>query len=132
MTPKELRDAVYRSNDPRAREAGLQAADAWEYAELKHLQELITSWGQRTFNNPSPLALAVRGNKEMAELVSHLLNKPEEKAEIAEECADVAFFLLQICDLLGFDLQEEIKKKFNINTKRSWQIAADGSFQHEE
>ncbi len=99
---------------------------------MKELQNQITKWGQETFDRPSPLALAVRGNKEMAELVSHLLNKPDEFSEIAEECADVAFFLLQICGLLGFDLIEEIEDKFEINKKRSWKISQDGSFQHEE
>lgn len=95
-------------------------------------QTEITIWGQETFDQPTALALAIRGNKEMAELVSHLYNKPEECSEIAEECADVAFFLLQICGLLGFDLEEEIKAKFEINKKRSWKINQDGSFQHKE
>lgn len=47
-------------------------------------QTEITIWGQETFDQPTALALAIRGNKEMAELVSHLYNKPEECSEIAE------------------------------------------------
>jgi len=99
---------------------------------MKELQEEITQWGQDTFDNPSVLALGIRGNKEMAELISALHNEQDTYADIAEECADVAFFLLQICGIFGFDLEQEIKKKFEINKARSWNKTKDGSFQHNE
>jgi len=77
------------------------------------------------------LEIAIRGNKEMAELISSISNRIEKK-EIGEECADVAFFLIQICEKNGFDLMDEVAKKLVINRKRSWKISSDGSHQHVE
>ena len=97
---------------------------------VRSVQGQVWDWAKVMFGNPSPLALSVRGNKEMAELISTLINKPGEKEEIIEECADVAFFLLQICEINGGDLMEAVAKKLEVNKKRSWEIASDGSFQH--
>lgn len=96
---------------------------------MKDLQKDISRWGAETFGDPAPRGLAIRGNKEMAELLSGFENgRPNN--ELAEECADVCFFLLQICEGLGYDLQEEVEKKFEINKRRSWAKGSDGSFQH--
>ena len=99
---------------------------------VRSVQGQVWDWAKTKFGNPSPLALSIRGNKEMSELISTLINKPDETEEIIEECADVAFFLLQICEIKGGDLMEAVAKKLEVNKKRSWEIASDGSFQHVE
>lgn len=42
----------------------------------------------------------------------------KKKADLNEELADVAIFLLGLSEMLGFDLEEEIKKKVSKNEKR--------------
>lgn len=93
------------------------------------LQSDILDWSIETFGSSSSVAKAIRGNKEMAELISSLQNGISND-EIAEECADVAFFLIQICEASGHDLIEEVTKKLVINRKRSWERSPDGSHQH--
>lgn len=94
-----------------------------------NIQKEVSRWATDQFGQSSAVAKAIRGNKEMAELISSLQNGiPND--EIAEECADVAFFLLQICEASGHDLMEEVARKLEINKKRQWKRASDGSHQH--
>lgn len=95
------------------------------------LQKQVLGWAEEQFGVNPELKIAIRGNKEMAELVSTISNGMGKKS-IGEECADVAFFLIQICEKNGFDLMEEVSKKLVINRKREWGIASDGSHQHIE
>lgn len=95
------------------------------------LQKEVLDWAEGEFGVNPELKIAIRGNKEMAELVSTISNGMGKK-DIGEECADVAFFLIQICEKNGFDLMEEVAKKLVINRRRKWAIASDGSHQHIE
>ena len=45
-------------------------------------------------------------------------NKNFEKKELGKELADVAIYLLGLCEILGFSLEDEILKKVKINEKR--------------
>lgn len=93
-------------------------------------QTRITEWATKTFGEPKggPREVAVRA-KEMAELLSALENGETEVA--LKECADVMIVLLQVMERLGGDAETEIDLKMDINEKRSWAKAADGSYQHE-
>lgn len=95
-------------------------------------QKSITEWAEGQFGYNGPLPIAVRGNKEMAELLSALQNWSGHKSAkiAAEECADVAIFLLQISERLGYDLLAEVQRKMDINEKRTWHQLEDGSHQH--
>ncbi len=42
----------------------------------------------------------------------------KKKADLGEELADVAIYLMSISEMLGFDLHSEIEKKVSINEKR--------------
>lgn len=95
------------------------------------LQKEVLDWAEGEFGVNPELKIVIRGNKEMAELVSTIMNGMGKKS-IGEECADVAFFLLQICEKNDFDLMEEVTKKLVINRKRKWKIVSDGSHQHVE
>lgn len=52
---------------------------------------------------------------ELAEAYSAWLKK---KDDLGEELADVAIYLLGISEILGYDLEEEILKKMDKNSKR--------------
>lgn len=97
---------------------------------MKWNQKRITEWASSTFGEPTggPREVAIRANKEMAELLSALENGQTEIA--IGECADVMIVLLQVMQRLGGDAQAEIDKKMDINDKRLWAKAPDGSFQH--
>ena len=82
-------------------------------------------WEQ--FHTPKNLAMAIAG--EAGELVAEFqwLTAEESKrtnmsAEILNdvelEIADVAIYLLRLCDVLGIDLAEVIRKKLEINQTR--------------
>jgi NTP pyrophosphatase (non-canonical NTP hydrolase) len=95
------------------------------------LQKQVLTWAEGQFGRKPEIAIAIRGNKEMAELVSTIANGLTKKS-IGEECADVAFFLIQICEKNGFDLMKEVEAKLVINRKRQWAKGSDGSDQHVE
>ena len=40
------------------------------------------------------------------------------KDDLNEELADIAIYLMGLSEMLGFDLEDEIKKKVNKNKKR--------------
>lgn len=98
---------------------------------MSFLQASIYKWGQETFGNPDPLAIAKRGLKEYEELVK-AIEEGKPAGEIAEECADVNHFLLQIAQTQAKDLEAETLHKFGINQKRDWEVGEDGHNQHVE
>ena len=105
--------------------------EAWTQAH-NPIQRQVLSWARSTFGSHPSLGIAIRGNKEMAELISTIMNLPWDDEKIVEECADVAFFLLQICELHGGDLMKAVAEKLEVNKARKWEKADDGSFQHVE
>ncbi len=56
-----------------------------------------------------------RAHEELSEAFSKY-NKGQQG--VAEEFADVAIFLLGMCEQLGFDLEKELVRKIEINKKR--------------
>lgn len=94
------------------------------------LQGEVWDWAKETFGVSDVMAIAIRGNKEMAELMTAIYSGAKRGDDIVEECADVAFFLLQICEASGGNLMKAVANKLEINRKRDWEKAADGSFQH--
>ena len=97
-------------------------------------QKQITKWAEEKFGFNGPLPIAIRGNKEMSELLSSLQNihTKGETRHSAMECADVLIFLFQVTERLGYDLLQLVDEKMEINTKRQWEIGKDGSHQHVE
>jgi NTP pyrophosphatase (non-canonical NTP hydrolase) len=95
-----------------------------------NLQKEVWEWAVETFGYNEDIDIAIRGNKEMAELLSTIKNRPDASNDIIEECADVAFFLLQICEFHKGDLMKAVADKLEINRKRVWEKSNDGSFQH--
>jgi len=82
-------------------------------------------WEQ--FHTPKNLAMAIAG--EAGELVAEFQWLKEEESlrgtlssekfrDVELEVADVAIYLLRLCDVLGIDLAEVIRKKLEINQTR--------------
>lgn len=80
-------------------------------------------WGQ--FHSPKNLAAAL--SVEAAEILEHFqwLTEPQSRelddarrAEVAEECADVLLYLLQLADQLGVDVAQEAARKIEKNRLR--------------
>ncbi len=46
----------------------------------------------------------------------------KKKDDLGEELADVAIFLLGLSEILGIDLEDEIKKKVYKNSKREYKV----------
>lgn len=58
-----------------------------------------------------------RAHEELSEAFKkHNENQPG----VAEELADVAIFLLGMCERMGFDLEKEVVKKVEINKNRKY------------
>lgn len=76
-----------------------------------------------THHTPKNLAMAV--SIEAAELLEHFtwledgknLNNSE-KQKVGEEIADVAMYLVVLCDKLGLDLPDIIDKKLALNASK--------------
>jgi NTP pyrophosphatase (non-canonical NTP hydrolase) len=101
----------------------------WRHASMTEFEELkqeilkfrdARDWMQ--FHNPKNLACSIA--IEAAELLEHFQWKsPEESAQLAkenrlqlaEEIADVAIYVIELCDILEIDLIQAIKAKLITN-----------------
>lgn len=105
---------------------------------LTQIQHSISQWGRETFGEPDALAIAVRMNCEMAELLVALRNMRDAGPEAAQqmfedaglECADIFIMLVQVADALGVDLEKVAGVKMDINRRREWAKSANGKVQH--
>jgi NTP pyrophosphatase (non-canonical NTP hydrolase) len=86
--------------------------------DLKELQKEVTRNKIEKGFNTNDMALEFcRAHEELSEAFSKY-NKGEEG--VAEEFADVAIFLLGMCETLGYDLEKELVRKIEINKKRKY------------
>jgi NTP pyrophosphatase (non-canonical NTP hydrolase) len=84
--------------------------------DLKQLQkEVIENKIRQGFNTKDMALEFCRAHEELSEAFSKF-NKGQDG--VAEEFADVAIFLLGMCEQLGYDLEKEIVRKIEINKKR--------------
>ena len=97
---------------------------------MKWDQQKVLKFSEDRFGEQSAMDIAVRGNKEMSELLSSLCNGLVSNKDVAFECADIVIFMMQIAEKVGYDLLETVDEKMDINEGRKWKRNADGSFQH--
>lgn len=84
--------------------------------DLKQLQKEVMENKIRHSFNTTDIALEFcRAHEELSEAFSKH-NKGQDG--VAEELADVAIFLLGMCEILGYDLEKELVRKIEINKKR--------------
>jgi NTP pyrophosphatase (non-canonical NTP hydrolase) len=82
---------------------------------LKDLQEeVIRNKIEKGFNRDITFEFC-RAHEELSEAFSKFSKR---KDGVAEEFADVAIFLLGMCETLGYDLEKELVRKIEINKKR--------------
>ena len=59
--------------------------------------------------------------------VERALQDPNKRAAIGSELADVLSYILRLADVAGFDLENEFRKKMNLNSERYPADKAKGS-----
>ncbi len=86
--------------------------------DLKALQkEVMQNKIDKGFNTTDVALEFCRAHEELSEA----FKKYNQGSDgVAEEFADVAIFLLGMCEILGFDLEKEIVEKVEINKKRKY------------
>ncbi len=86
--------------------------------DLKKLQEeVMRNKIEKGFNTTDVALEFCRAHEELSEAFSKF-SKNEDG--VAEEFADVAIFLLGMCEILGYDLEKEIVRKIDINKNRKY------------
>lgn len=86
--------------------------------DLKSLQEeVIRNKKEKGFNINDMALEFCRAHEELSEAFSKY-NKDQDG--VAEEFADVAIFLLGMCETLGYDLEKELVRKIEINKNRKY------------
>ena len=101
---------------------------------LARLRALRDRQGWARFHNAKDLAVAL--SVESAELLEHFLwASPEEvihkvqtnRPAIVDEVADIAIYLLYLCDALGIDLLAAVEQKHAVNEQRAGQWPKAGT-----
>ena len=86
--------------------------------ELKKLQEeVMRNKIEKGFNTTDVALEFCRAHEELSEAFSKY-NRNQDG--VAEEFADVAIFLLGMCEILGYDLESELVRKIEINKNRKY------------
>ena len=86
--------------------------------DLKELQkEVMRNKIEKGFNTTDVSIEFCRAYEELSEAYSKF-SKNEEG--VAEEFADVAIFVLGMCEILGFDLEKELVDKIEKNKQRKY------------
>jgi NTP pyrophosphatase (non-canonical NTP hydrolase) len=86
--------------------------------DLKKLQtEVMQNKIEKGFNTTDIALEFCRAHEELSEAFSKY-NKSEDG--VAEEFADVAIFLLGMCEILGYDLEKELVAKIEKNKNRKY------------
>ena len=94
--------------------------------DLKELQKAVMQNKiDKGFNTTDVVREFCRAHEELSEAYSKY-----EKGQdgVAEEFADVAIFLLGMCEMLGFNLEKELVTKIEKNKNRQYKkiVTADG------
>jgi hypothetical protein len=102
---------------------------------MSETQQTIAEWGYKTFGYPKNATAIinrmlgeVRELEELKDHYSHFNDAIYDK--IADECADIHIVMCQVMTTMGYNLQSCVDHKMEINRKRKWKIAGDGTGQH--
>jgi len=106
---------------------------------LQHLKDMVRAFCEvrdwDRFHNPKDLAIGIV--TEAGELLEHFrfkspaeieaaLNDPAARTGIADEIADVLYFVLRLAQKYGIDLSTEFHRKMRLNEARYPAAAARG------
>ncbi len=93
---------------------------------LKDLQaEVMRNKIEKGFNTTDIAEEFCRAHEELSEAFKKYFYRQD---GVAEELADVAIFLLGMCEMLGLDLESELVKKIETNKNRTYvkSLSPDG------
>jgi NTP pyrophosphatase (non-canonical NTP hydrolase) len=83
---------------------------------LNDLQkEVMRNKLEKGFNTTDVALEFCRAHEELSEAFSKFSKHQD---GVAEEFADVAIFLLGMCEILGYDLEKELVRKIEVNKSR--------------
>lgn len=86
--------------------------------DLKELQkEVMRNKIEHGFNTTDVALEFCRAHEELSEAFSKF---SKGQGGVAEEFADVAIFLLGMSEILGFDLEQELTRKIEVNKTRKY------------
>jgi NTP pyrophosphatase (non-canonical NTP hydrolase) len=86
--------------------------------DLKELQkEVMRNKIEKSFNTTDVSAEFCRAYEELSEAYSKFSKGQD---GVAEEFADVAIFVLGMCEMLGYDLEKELVEKIQKNKDRKY------------
>jgi NTP pyrophosphatase (non-canonical NTP hydrolase) len=86
--------------------------------DLKEFQkEVLRNKVEKGFNTTDVALEFCRAHEELSEAFSKF-NRNQDG--VAEEFADVAIFILGMCEILGYDLEKELVNKIEINKNRKY------------
>ena len=86
--------------------------------DLKELQkEVMRNKLEKGFNTTDVAMEFCRAHEELSEAYSKFSKSQD---GVAEEFADVAIFILGMCEILGYDLEKELSDKIEKNKKRKY------------
>jgi NTP pyrophosphatase (non-canonical NTP hydrolase) len=97
--------------------------DLKELTEEMHRLVRSKGWYAEDSKRPqTPRNLAISLAVEAAEILEHFQfrENAKDQAELADELADVALYLLQLASITGIDLEQAILNKIEINKTRKW------------
>ena len=95
----------------------------------------VAHWQGETFPDATLDGAVAHLKKEALEVVNaHALRHHCPEQDFSEEVADVFFMLVQICELRGTNLADEVMRKLAINKARHWPSKPDpdGCYHHEK
>lgn len=85
---------------------------------LTELQkEVMRNKLEKGFNTTDVALEFCRAHEELSEAFSKFSKNQD---GVAEEFADVAIFLLGMCEILGYDLEQELVRKIETNKNRKY------------
>jgi len=86
--------------------------------DLRELQkEVMRNKIEKGFNTTDVALEFCRAHEELSEAFSKFSKNQD---GVSEEFADVAIFLLGMCEILGYDLEKELVNKIEINKNRKY------------
>ena len=86
--------------------------------DLKELQkEVMRNKIEKGFNTTDVAMEFCRAHEELSEAYSKF---SKNQSGVAEEFADVATFILGMCEILGYDLEKELVNKIQTNKNRKY------------
>lgn len=94
-------------------------------ALTEEMNRLVTAKGWYAADSPRPQTprnLAASLSIEAAEVLEHFQwgEQPADRAELADELADVLLYLLQLASISGIDLEQAALDKLRVNHGRHW------------